>query len=92
MLNGKLSFVKLDHLKGTSQSGHDYEFANVTLSDGLDGFKLNLSLDLVDVVRNFKRGDFVKIALDVRFDEFGNVVKDQRQQATVEIVDIKQAA
>lgn len=89
MLNGKLLFVKLDHLKGTSQKGNDYEFASITLSDGLDGFKLPLDLAILPIAKSLNRGEQVTVVIDVTQDEEGNFRRDKNQNAVLEVCDIK---
>jgi len=67
MLKGeKLVFIRHEHRKGISQKNEmPYEFANVTLSDGLESFKINLDLAIVPIVERFKKGDAVNIVVDV---------------------------
>lgn len=66
MLKGeKLYFVESEHRRGTNKDGVPYEFANITLSDGLESFKIPLSLDLVNSIGNLKRKDLINIQVDI---------------------------
>lgn len=68
MLQGKnLVYIRADKNEGVStKSGLPYCFANLTLSDGLESFKLDLNPDIVPLLTTFKKGDKVNIVVDVR--------------------------
>lgn len=67
MLKGEgLVFIRHEHRKGiSSKTDQPYEFANVTLSDGLESFKLNLDLAIIPMFERFKKGDKITITVDV---------------------------
>lgn len=67
MLKGeKLIFIRHEHRQGISQKNDmPYEFANVTLSDGLESFKLNIDLAIVPMFDRFKKGEEINIVIDV---------------------------
>ena len=64
----ELKFVATERKKGTSQkSGNDYDFATITVSDGLDSVDLSLRVDLHEYVqKNFARGQNVVIHIDAK--------------------------
>lgn len=66
MLKGEgLIYVKHEHRAGVSKDGRDYEFANVTLSDGLESFPLPLDFTVVPVFEKMNRGDSVDLLIDL---------------------------
>ena len=68
----KLVYIRHQHMSGISNKNQQpYEFANVTLSDGLESFDLNIELTKVSLFTNLKRGDSVIVTLDIG-DSFGN--------------------
>lgn len=67
MLEGKnLYFVKFEHREGTSAKGVDYEFSNITLSDGLESFQLPLDINLVKQAEQLNRKDKINIVVDLQ--------------------------
>lgn len=67
MLQGKnLNFIRIEKNEGVGKnSGLPYLFCKMTLSDGLESFKLDIKPDLFDRVSTFKKGDTVNIEIDV---------------------------
>lgn len=88
MLDKSIKFVKVDHLKGTSKAGNPYEFANITLSDGIESFKLPLDLSIVPTAKMFTRGEDVKVVIDLVKDDEGNFRKDNNQVVQIAVTDI----
>lgn len=68
MLQGKnLNFIRAEKNEGVSKnSGLPYCFANLTVSDGMESFKLDLNPEIVPLMAAFKKGDKVNIVVDVR--------------------------
>lgn len=66
MLSGNLIFIRHDRIQGTNDKGNNYDFANVTLSDGLESFTLGLDLSILPMVQNFRRGDNVLLTVDLQ--------------------------
>lgn len=68
----KLVFIRHQHRAGISaKTNKEYEFANVTLSDGLESFTLDVDLSVVKKFEDFRRGDKVVVTLDA-VEGFGN--------------------
>lgn len=66
MLKGEgLIYVRHEHRKGVSKDGNDYEFANVTLSDGLESFTLNIDFSILPMFDQFRKGEAIDITVDV---------------------------
>jgi len=60
-----LVFIRAERNKGYSEkSKKDYDFANITLSDGLESLKMDITPDLVANL-DFRKGDKVVITVDV---------------------------
>lgn len=68
MLQGKnLNFIRAEKIEGTSaKSGLPYCFANLTVSDDMESFKLDLNPDLVPLLAGYNKGDKINIVVDVR--------------------------
>jgi len=62
-----LIFIRAERNKGYSEkSKKDYDFANITLSDGLESLKMDIVPELAEQYKNsFKKGDNVVITVDV---------------------------
>lgn len=67
MLKGeKLNFIRCEHRKGVSNNtGKEYEIANVTLSDGLESFTMDIEPGRIPTAKSFSKGDLVNIEVDV---------------------------
>ena len=69
MLESKkpLVFIRSERNKGYSEkSKKDYDFANITLSDGLESLKMDIVPELAEQYQNsFKKGDNVVINVDI---------------------------
>lgn len=69
MLKGEnLTYIRHDRMQGIgTKSGKPYDFANVTLSDGLESFKLDVRPEMTESsqVQNLRKGDKVNIKVDV---------------------------
>lgn len=69
MLESKkpLVFIRSERNKGYSEkSKKDYDFANITLSDGLESLKMDIVPELAEQYQNsFKKGDNVVITVDI---------------------------
>lgn len=66
MLKGELVYIRHEHRSGIGKtSGEPYEFANVTLSDGLESIKLNIDLQIVPMFEGFKKGEKIAITVDL---------------------------
>jgi hypothetical protein len=60
-----LVFIRAERNKGYSEkSKKDYDFANITLSDGLESLKMDINPELVPTL-SFKKGDNVIVTVDV---------------------------
>ncbi|PJO44101.1 hypothetical protein [Lysinibacillus xylanilyticus] len=62
-----LKFIRAERNKGYSEkSKKDYDFANITLSDGLESLKIDIVPELAEQYQNtFKKGDNVVITIDM---------------------------
>lgn len=73
MLKGdNLTYIRHDRMQGIgAKSGKPYDFANVTLSDGLESFKLDIRPEMTESskVLALRKGDKVNIKVDV-FENF----------------------
>lgn len=81
MLEGKnLTFIRADRMQGTGKNGRPYDFANVTLSDGLESFKIDIKPEMTErpEVYNLKKGDKVDIKVDIyeNFNRTAFIVSD----------------
>lgn len=67
MLKGKnLTYIRHEKIEGTSQkTGLPYCFASVTLSDGLESFKLDMKPELANQINGLRKGDNVEITVDI---------------------------
>lgn len=65
MLSGELIFIRHDRVTGTNDKGVNYDFANITLSDGLESFTLGLDLSILPMVSNLKKGDNINLTVDI---------------------------
>lgn len=69
MLQGKnLTYIRHERNQGIGKnSGQPYDFANITLSDGLESFKLDLKPELTEksTLENLRKGDKVTVIVDV---------------------------
>lgn len=67
MLQGKnLNFIRAEKNEGVGrESGLPYCFCNLTLSDGMESFKLDMKPEIFANMSNFKKGDTVNIEIDV---------------------------
>lgn len=85
MLKGeKLTYIRHERNKGIGKkSEQPYDFASITLSDGIESFKLDLKPEVTEVnhVLELKKGDKVTITVDI-FERFKNtafIVSDVRK-------------
>lgn len=62
-----LVFIRAERNKGYSEKKQkDYDFANITLSDGLESLKVDINPELVEHCHSaFKKGDKVAITVDI---------------------------
>lgn len=62
-----LVFIRAERNKGYSEkSKKDYDFANITLSDGLESLKMDIVPELAEQTQSlFKKGDNVVITVDI---------------------------
>lgn len=62
-----LVFIRSERNKGYSEkSKKDYDFANITLSDGLESMKLDIVPELAEQCQTaFKKGEKVVITVDI---------------------------
>lgn len=62
-----LVFIRAERNKGYSEkSKKDYDFANITLSDGLESLKMDIVPELAEQYQSsFKKGDNVVITVDI---------------------------
>ncbi|MEK5234092.1 hypothetical protein MHB42_20600 [Lysinibacillus sp. FSL K6-0232] len=62
-----LVFIRAERNKGYSEkSKKDYDFANITLSDGLESLKVDIQPELVEQCQTlYKKGDNVVITVDI---------------------------
>lgn len=66
MLQGKnLTFIRAELIEGVSKHNKEYSICNITLSDGLESFKLNMQKEVMGFISAFKKGDKVNIEIDV---------------------------
>lgn len=77
MLKGeKLIYIKHERNKGVSKkSGNEYDIATITLSDGLQSFKIDVQPFLTETpeLQNLRKGDKVNVVVDVE-ERFNNDV------------------
>lgn len=87
MLKGeKLTYIRHERNTGVgNKSGKPYDFANITLSDGIESFKLDLKPELTEYkeVAELKKGDKITITVDIfeRFKETSYIVSEIRKLA-----------
>lgn len=62
-----LVFIRTERNKGYSEAKKkDYDFANITLSDGLESMKIDIVPELAEQYQNvFKKGEKVVITVDM---------------------------
>jgi len=62
-----LKFIRTERNKGYSEKKQkEYDFANITLSDGLESLKMDIVPELVEQYQSqFKKGDNVVITVDM---------------------------
>lgn len=68
MLKGKLKYIRHARIQGVSNKNQlPYDFANITLSDGDESFKLDLTTNLAEtrLLQDLKKGTMVNIEVDV---------------------------
>lgn len=76
MLKGEYIYVDLEHRNGIStKNGQPYNFANVTLSDGLESFTQSIDPELVPSFNGAQRGDKVQISVQITAKKSGNEFK-----------------
>lgn len=87
MLTGKnLNFIRAEKVEGVSnKSGLPYCFAHLTVSDGMESFKLDLDPNIVHLVSGFNKGEKVNIFVDVR----ENFNKNQFLVTDVQAISVK---
>lgn len=70
-----LIYIRHERNKGISKTDKEYDFANLTLSDGLESFKVSIEPYLCEtpLLQNLKKGDKVSVSLEA-FENFGKTV------------------
>lgn len=64
MLKGEnLTYIRHEKIEGIAKSGQPYCFARLTLSDGLESFKMDVNPELDNHLSTFRRGDKVDITV-----------------------------
>lgn len=72
----KLIYIKHERNKGVSKkSGNEYDIANITLSNGLVSFKIDIKPFITETpeLQNLRMGDKVNVVVDVE-ERFNNDV------------------
>lgn len=70
MLAGEYTFIRHEHNQGFSEkSKKDYDFASVTLSDGIESFDMDLEQKVIPSLAGLSKGDKVQILVEpgIRF-------------------------
>lgn len=70
MLRGKYTFIRHEHNQGYSEkSKKDYDFASITLSDGIESFDMDLEQTVIPSLAGLRKGDEVNIEVEtsIRF-------------------------
>lgn len=67
MLEGKnLMFVRAELIEGTSnKTGKHFSICNITLSDEIESFKLDLDKEVIADMAQFQKGDKVNLLIDI---------------------------
>lgn len=66
MLSGKFTFIRHEHNQGFSEkSKKDYDFASITLSDGIESFDIDLEQAVIPSLAGLKKGDEVNIQVEI---------------------------
>jgi len=84
MLKGNdLRFIRANRMTGTNKKGNPYDFADITLSDGMESFKLEVKPELVPLLDTYKKGEKVDINVDVyeRYDKTAFLVSGVTRKA-----------
>lgn len=80
-----LVFIRAERNRGYSEkSKKDYDFANITLSDGLESLKVDIEPELAERCQGaFKKGDNVVITVDI---------SEMNNRARFVVTDVKKAS
>lgn len=74
MLRGKFGFIRHEHNQGVSQkNGQPYDFASVTLSDGIESFQADLDQAVIPSLSGLRKGDQVNIEIEPQI-RFGKTI------------------
>lgn len=67
MLEGNnLMFIRAELIEGvSSKTGKDFSICNLTLSDSMESFTLDLDKKIISECQYFKKGDNVDIEIDI---------------------------
>lgn len=69
MLKGdNLIFIRAERVNGVkAETGREYDFGFITVSDGLESVKMSIEPSLVETqgIKSLKKGDKIKITVDV---------------------------
>lgn len=82
MLKGEnLTYIRHDRMRGVgNKSGQPYDFANITFSDGLESFKVDVRPEITEssFVQSLRKGDKVNIHVDIyeNFNKTAFIVAD----------------
>lgn len=82
MLKGtNLIYIRHERNKGIGKnSGLPYDFANITLSDGIESFKLDIKTDLIETktLQDIKKGEKISVHVDIfeNFNKTAFIVSD----------------
>lgn len=66
MLRGKFTFIRHEHNQGVStKTNKPYDFATISLSDGIESFKLDLAQSVIPTLAGLRKGDEVNIEVEI---------------------------
>lgn len=66
---GQFQFIKANRQKGIGKTGNPYDFANLTISDGLESFEVSINPPLATSINegliDIKKADVVQVVISL---------------------------